>query len=129
MNIKASIIDQHLEGVKDEIREQAGEDLNITEDRQLKSLAFVYLCVQRVLDLDHEEAFDCLTEGSGDFGVDAIHLTEEMDGEFGVSLFQCKYKDSLEGNFNFEENAVNSLINAVRYLFNPSAKLNSINNR
>lgn len=129
MNINASIIDQRLAGVVDEIREQAGEELGITEDRQLKSLAFVYLCVQKVLDLDHETAFDCLTEGSGDFGVDAIYLTEGMEDEFGVVLFQGKYRDNLEGNFNFEENAVSALINAVRHIFDPSAELSAINDR
>ena len=49
-----------------------------------------------MLDLDADETFDCLTEGGGDFGVDALHLSEEIDGEFVVTLFQGKYYRDLE---------------------------------
>jgi hypothetical protein len=129
MNINASIIDQRLLGVLDEIRQQAEVELKITDDRRLKSLAFLYLCVKTLLDLDADEAFDCLTEGGGDFGVDAMHLTEEIDGEFGVTLFQAKYKDSLDGNAGFPESGVVALIDAIRCLFDPSAELENINER
>ena len=129
MNINASIIDQRLNGVMDEIREQARVEMNINDDGRLKSLAFVYLCVRVMLDLGEEEAFDCLTEGGGDFGVDAIHVTEEIDGEFGVILFQGKYKKRLDGQFNFDESGVAALINAIRHVFDPSAELGAINER
>ena len=129
MDINASIIDQRLSGVQDEIREQAQSELAINDAVRLKSLAFVYLCVKTMLDLDMDEAFDCLTEGGGDFGVDAIHLTEEIDGEFAVTLFQGKYSTKLEGNSNFEENGINALINAIRHIFDPSAELGAINKR
>lgn len=129
MDINASIIDQRLSGVQDEIREQAQSELGINDAVKLKSLAFVYLCVKTMLDLDMEEAFDCLTEGGGDFGVDAIHLTEEIDGEFAVTIFQGKYNRTLEGNSNFEGNGINALINAIRHIFDPSAELGAINDR
>jgi len=129
MNINASIIDQRLAGIQDEIRQQAETDLGIKDGGRLKSLAFLYLCVKTLLDLDRDETFDCLTEGGGDFGIDAMHLTEEMDGEFGVTLFQVKYKNSLDGNAEFPEAGVNALINAIRYLFDPSAALENINER
>ena len=129
MNINASIIDQRLAGVQDEIREQARLQLRISDEDRLKSLAFVYLCVKTMLDLSVEEAFDCLTEGGGDFGVDAIHLSEEIDGEFGVTLFQGKYDRSLKGDSNFAENAINAMIHAIRHIFDPSAELGAINER
>ncbi|MFZ4525134.1 MAG: AIPR family protein [Chlorobium sp.] len=129
MNINASIIDQRLSGVQDEIHEQAQTELNIVDSGRVKSLAFVYLCVKTMLDLDPEETFDCLTEGGGDFGVDAMHLTEEVDGEFAVTLFQGKYKGNLEGISNFEENGINAVINALRHIFDPSTLLGSINDR
>ena len=56
-------------------------------------------------------------------------MTEELEGEFGVTLFQAKYKDKLEGNAEFPENGLNALINAIRHLFDPSAELESINER
>lgn len=129
MDINATIIDQRLSGIENEIREQAKEELGITEATRLKSLSFVYLCVKTMLDLDKDEAFDCLTEGSGDFGVDAMHLTEEIDGEFVVTLFQAKYKRDLAGKANFEETGINALINAIRHIFDPSAQLGAINDR
>jgi len=129
MNINASIVDQRLVTIADEIREQAAEELGITDSIGLKSLAFVYLCVQTTLDLDRDKAFDCLTEGGGDFKVDALHLSDEHDGEFTISIFQGKYKRDLSANSNFPENGINDLITAIRYLFDPSATLDFINNR
>ena len=129
MNINASIIDQQLTGVQEEIREQADEELNIHDEARLRSLAFVYLCTRTMLDLDPEETFDCLTEGGGDFGVDAMHIAEEIDGEFFVTLVQGKYKDNLDGNSNFPESGISGLINAIRHLFNPSSPLNNVNDR
>ncbi|MBO1072040.1 MAG: AIPR family protein [Dolichospermum sp. DEX189] len=129
MNINASIIDQRLQSVTDAIRERAAEELNINDTGKLKSLAFVYFCVQTILDLEDSNTFDCLTEGGGDFGVDAMHISEEYDGEFTVSLFQVKYVNNLEGKSNFDENGITALINAIRFLFDPTAKLEHINQR
>lgn len=129
MNINVSIIDQRLVAVQDEIRERAAAELRITQDDKLRSLAFVYLCVKTMLDLDEAETFDCLTEGGGDFGVDAMHLSEEIDGEFVVTLFQGKYHKNLEAKSNFEESGINTLINAIRHIFDPSSKIEYINER
>ena len=130
MNIEASIVDQRLSSIIEEIREPAAEQLQLSNPTKIKSLAFVYLCVKTVLDLDGEETFDCLTEGGGDFGVDAIHLSEEYDGEFTVSLFQAKYKHTdFSGNSNFPESGINGLIRAIGLLFNPAAELQHINAR
>lgn len=129
MNINASIIDQRLQSVIDAIRQRAAEELNINDAGKLKSLAFVYFCVQTILDLEDSNTFDCLTEGGGDFGVDAMHISEEYDGEFTVSLFQVKYVNNLEGKTNFPENGITALINAIRFLFDPTAKLEHINQR
>jgi AIPR protein len=129
MNINLSIIDQRLAGVQSDIRELAATDLNIKDPGRLKSLAFVYLCVRTLLDLDPEEAFDCLTEGGGDFGVDAIHLTEEIDGEFSVTLFQAKYDTKLTGESQFGVNAIEAMTQAMQHIFDPVADLGNINDR
>jgi len=129
MNLNASIIDQRLAGVQDEIREWAAAELNITASDRLKSLAFAYLGVKAMLDLDAREAFDCLTDGGGDFGVDAMQVTEEVDGEFAVTLFQAKYKTKLEADSNFGEGGIQALVDAIRHIFDPSADLGAINDR
>lgn len=129
MNINAAIIDQRINALCDEIRDNAKEELKITDEERLKSLAFVYLSVKTMLDLSDDRAFDCLTEGGNDFGVDAIHLSEEHDGEFTVSIFQGKYKRNLEGKSEFPETGVKALINAIHYLFDPSSDLGDIPER
>ena len=129
MNINASIIDQRLTSVMDEIRESAADELNIKDAEKLKSIAFVYLCVHTLLDLGFEESFDCLTDSGGDFGTDALHISEEVDGEFVVTLFQGKYKRDLKGEANFPENGINDMIDAVRHIFDPSSQLEKINQR
>jgi hypothetical protein len=128
MNVNASIIDQRLISVSDTIRDRAKEELKITDDERLRSLAFVHLSVMTMLDLSDEEAFDCLVEGGQDFGVDAIHISEEHDGEFTVSLFQGKYSRKLESASNFPENGIKALINAIRHLFDPSSTLENVEN-
>lgn len=129
MNINASIIDQRLVSVMDEIRQNAADELNIKDEEKLKSLAFVYLCVSTLLDLGFENSFDCLTDSGGDFGTDALHISEEVDGEFVVTLFQGKYKRDLKGEANFPENGINDMIDAVRHIFDPSSRLEKINQR
>ncbi len=129
MNLNASIIDQRLAGVQDDIREWAAFELNVADPGRLKPLAFAYLCVKTMLDLDPRDAFDCLTDGGGDFGVDAMQVSEEADGEFAVTLFQVKYKAKLDADANFEENGIQALVNAIRHIFNPNADLGAINDR
>ena len=106
MNINASIIDQQLARVAEEIRARACGDLKIKEEEKLKSLAFVYLCAKNRLDLDFEQTFECLTEGGGNFNVDAIHVTKELDGEFNVTLFPGKYKRDLDAKSKYSVNAI-----------------------
>jgi hypothetical protein len=129
MNINAAIIDQRLSLIIDQIRERVKSELNINDEEKLKSLAFVYLSVKTILDLTDEETFECLTEGGGDFGVDAFHISEETDNEFTVSLFQGKYSRNLEGNSNFPEKGIDALIKAIRHLFDPGSDLGTINKR
>jgi hypothetical protein len=128
MDINASIIDQRVAGVASAIGERASLELRISGDKLLP-LAFVYLCVKTTLDLDDDETFDSLTEGGGDFGVDGFHATEEIDGEFTVTLFQAKYKTKLEGDANFPVDGIEAVINAIRHIFDPSSTLGAINDR
>lgn len=129
MNINAQIIDQRLSSISDSIRNRARDELNINDDVRLKSLSFVFLCVKTMLDLDDDSSFDCLTDGGHDFGIDAIHCSEEHDGEFTISVFQGKYKRELEGNTHFPETGIEKLIQAVRYIFDPKSPLQEVNER
>ncbi|HLT40018.1 MAG TPA: hypothetical protein VK034_27245, partial [Enhygromyxa sp.] len=130
MDVNAAIIDQRVSALAEEIRQRAADELGINRDEpKLKSLAFVFLCVRTLLDLDFDEAFDCLVEGGQDFGVDAIHITDERDGEFSITLFQGKYKARLDGSSGFPGTGIEKLVQAVRHLFDPSSTLQTVNNR
>ena len=128
MNLNTSIIDQQVEKLREDIAIQARDELGIPESKS-KSLAFVFLCVRTMLDLDFDQAFDCLTEGGGDFGVDAMHISEESDGEFGVTIIQGKYKTDFTNPANFPANGIDALIKAIRYIFDPRSELGAINPR
>lgn len=130
MDINASIIDQRVTGLAETLAERATAELGVARDEtRLKSLAFVYLCVKSLLDLEDDDAFDALTEGGGDFGIDAFHVSEVVDGEFTVTLFQAKYKKRLDGQSNFPATAIKTAIEALRHMLDPGAKLAHINDR
>src|SRR5512140_364673 len=84
MNVSAAIIDQRLNRLAEELRERLVAELrvNASDSTKQKSLAFVYLCAKTMLDLEDDEAFEALTDGSNDFGVDAMHLSDVLDDEF-----------------------------------------------
>lgn len=121
MDIKVSIIDQRVRKLADDLAGEFADRLNIKGDEtKTRSTAFVYLMAKTLLDLSQEEALDALTEGGGDFGVDALEVSDVQDGEFTVTLFQAKYDHSkLEGDKNFPETGVTKAIEAVNTLFEP----------
>ncbi|MCP4687145.1 MAG: abortive phage resistance protein, partial [Desulfobacterales bacterium] len=122
MNITIGIIDQRVRKLADDLAGEFEERLNIRNDEaRRRSTAFVFLAVKTVLDLPDEEALDCLTEGGGDFGIDAAHIGDIESGEFVVTLFQGKYKRNLRGGANFPQTGVEKLIQAIRLLFDPDA--------
>lgn len=118
MNINASIVDQQLSGILSKHPDWFSGD----EDKK-RATAFILLCMAHCLDLPLEEALDLLTDGGNDAGVDGLHLGDVDDGEFLVTIFQAKYKKSLEGTAHFPENAVQKAINTIQMLFDPAKVL------
>ena len=121
LNINASIVDQQLEGV---LKEYPHIFEKTNDNNKKKALAFVILCIKTSLNLNIEEAEELLTDGGNDFGVDGLHVGEEDDGEFTVTIFQGKYKiNDLSGEANFPENGVKAAITTVQALFDPYKKI------
>ena len=121
MDINASIIDQRLDGI---VQDQADLLPNDNDPIKLKSTAFVLLSAATGLDLSLEDASECVTEGGGDAGVDAIYIGDAEDGEFQVTIFQGKYKHKdLSGTARFPENAVKAAIHTIGTLFDPGKAL------
>ncbi len=124
LNINASIIDQQVRAFAERQKTAIMEKANCKNDEaKLRSAAFVAFSVKTVLDLNEDEAVECLTEGGGDFGVDAVEVGEVQDGEFGVTLFQGKYKTDFDGTSNFPQTGIEKLIQAAGTLFDPYKKI------
>jgi hypothetical protein len=73
MNIAAQIIDQRVRKLADDHAERIRRQDPSTagSEQQRVSKAFVALCVQAHRGLSMGEAFDTLTDGGGDLGIDA----------------------------------------------------------
>jgi hypothetical protein len=118
MDINASIIDQRVRG----LMETQAARLEGDDDKR-RSAAFVLLCIKTVLDFDDDEAFECLTDGGQDAGIDGIHVGDVQDGEFFVTLFQGKYKRDLDGHAGYPANAIQKVISAIGALFDPDKQI------
>ena len=91
MNINASIIDQQVRGLAEKLRSEIDLVLGkVADDTLARSVGFLLLVEKVLLGLTEEEAIDSVTEGGNDFGVDAIDISDVVDGEFAVTLVQGK---------------------------------------
>lgn len=125
MDINAGLVDQRVRTVAEQHAEALSRgDAKVANDaHQLRSRAFVALCVQVLLDIELEQAFELLTDGGHDAGVDALHIDGLADGEFGITIFQGKYKQRLDGQSAFPANEVLKLVRMVGVIFDPNAAL------
>lgn len=123
MDINAALVDQRVTKlVEDHLDGLAGQDKKLRNDLpKLRSRAFVALCVQSLLDLPLEEAFELLTDASHDLAIDALHLGDRCGDEFNVTLFQGKYRKKLDGQSGFPANDVLKMVQTVGLLFDPNA--------
>lgn len=114
VNINVSIIDQQVRQlVADRVLSVPGD-----EDMQ-RSAAFVLLCTRTLLDLELENALECMTEGRDDSGIDAMYVGPIIEGEFRITLLQGKYKRRLDGKAAFPASEITKMINTVGTLFDP----------
>jgi hypothetical protein len=113
MSLNASIIEQRV--VK--LVEDRSNALGPGNDDQLRTKAFVWLATSTVLDLPLEEALPLVTDGGQDLAIDALHVGDIVDGEFVVTILQCKYRRKPVGRF--PANEVGKLAQVVGVLFDP----------
>lgn len=130
MSINTQILDHRVSNLAASLRPRLIEEAKIRDEgTRIKSATFVFLVMQTLLDLSDDDAIDCLVDGSGDYGIDGIHLTSPQDGEFNVMLFQGKYKDRLDGENHFEQRAIEKGLLALETLFDPKKPINSASER
>ena len=122
-SLAAQIIDQRVSGLIGRHGDAFAAELGLGTDASKRSAAFVLLVLQTVLGLNEEEALDSIVEGSGDFGIDALHFEDPEDGEIAIALVQGKYRQNLESVHAFPENGIAKMIDAVGALFDPGRVL------
>jgi hypothetical protein len=132
MDINAAIIDHQLQGLLAEdsfFYARVKQECQIKDPDALKSLAFLFLCVKTHLGLEDEEAWNCLTEGGADGGVDALHLSDPIGDDFQVTLFQAKYKKDLSAESNFPETEIQKLIQTIEIVFDTNSPIDRFNDQ
>ncbi len=117
MDINKHIVDQRIRKIVTDNPEQfAGE----SDEKKKLSKAFVCLSVASYLNIELEEAFDLITEGGNDAGVDAIFIGDVNDYDFSVTIFQGKYAFDLNKDNNFPANSIQRVIGSIGAIFDPS---------
>ncbi|MDR1594400.1 MAG: AIPR family protein [Prevotellaceae bacterium] len=118
MNISKHIVDQRIRKIANDNFDRFRKEQN-DENKKL-SKAFVCLSVASCLDIDIEEAFNLITEGGNDAGVDAIAIGDISDYNFSVVIFQGKYTLDLDKDTNFPANAVQKATGSIGAIFDPN---------
>ncbi|MFN9108952.1 MAG: abortive phage resistance protein, partial [Bacteroidota bacterium] len=73
------ILDQRVEAAYNQYSTQIAEllDLKLPNDMvKIRSICFVFVVAQTLLDLTDEQALESLTDGFSDFRIDAIHPSQ-----------------------------------------------------
>ena len=123
-SLAAQIVDQRVSGLVGQHGEAFAAELGLgTDENKRRSAAFVLLVLQTALGMSDEDALDSIVEGSGDFGIDALHFEDPEDGEIAIAVVQGKYRRSLDGTHAFPETGVAKMIDAVGALFDPGRTL------
>lgn len=100
----ATLID--FSTVAHKTNEWLDEELGVT----IPSKAFMPLMVSAVLDISTEEAFDAITDGGKDRGVDALYV-DERDGKNVIHIFQFKYAGDFEkSKSNFPSGEIDKIL-------------------
>lgn len=116
MDINKHIVDQRIRKIANDNSEKFA---SIGDERQKLSKAFVCLSVASYLNIELEEAFDLITEGGNDAGVDAIFIGDVNDYDFSVTIFQGKYVFDLNKDSNFPANSIQKVIGSIGAIFDP----------
>jgi len=116
MDINKHIVDQRIRKIASANSEKF---VNEGDEKKKLSKAFVCLSVASYLNIELEEAFDLITEGANDAGIDAIFIGDVNDYDFSVTIFQGKYVFDLNKDHNFPANSIQRVIGSIAAIFDP----------
>jgi hypothetical protein len=117
MDINKHIIDHRIRKIANDNPLQFAGD---SDEKKKLSKAFVCLSVASYLNIELEEAFELITEGGNDAGVDALFIGNVNDYDFSVTIFQGKYAFDLNKDNNFPANSIQRVIGSIGAIFDPS---------
>jgi len=117
MDINKHIVDQRIRKIVSNNPEKFASE---GDEKKKLSKAFVCLSVASYLNIELEEAFDLITEGANDAGVDAIFIGDVNDYDFSVTIFQGKYAFDLNKDNNFPGNSIQRVIGSIGAIFDPN---------
>ena len=90
---------------------------------ETQSMAFNYLSLETILNLNMDEIEDAITDGSMDGGIDALHI---IDRE--VHVFNFKYTDIFEDtNKHFPSNEIDKILVTMDGIFEKTIKKEDAN--
>lgn len=87
------------------------------------SKAFMPLIVSSLLDITEDEAYDAITDGSQDRGVDALFI-DDRDGKNIIHIFQFKYvSDFSKSKSNFPSGEIDKILSFLSDLLDQDQKM------
>ena len=120
MDINKHIVDQRIRKI---VNDNPAVFAGSGDEKKKLSKAFVCLSVASYLNIDLEEAFELITEGGNDAGVDAIYIGDVNGYDFSVTIFQGKYAFDLNKEYNFPANAIQRVIGSIGAIFDPGKSI------
>lgn len=92
------------------VTHKVDEWLDLELGIETPSKAFMPLMVASILDVTAEEAYDAITDGGNDRGVDALFV-DERDGKNTIHVFQFKYAEAFErAKSNFPSKEIDKIL-------------------
>ena len=122
MNIYNDIVEGKIEQLSADISLDIFKSARKTEEGQKKAFTFTIYSLMQVLDISLEDALDSMTDGSNDWNIDAVHISEESETSWSVSFFQTKYfqphDPSKLANKMIGESDITEVISNVKHILN-----------
>lgn len=119
MNIARQVIDNQARNLVADMPEWF---LDYKDDNHKVTSAFIVLGVSSYLGIDIESAYNYLTDGPDDGGIDAAYI-DNVGGNLNVILFQAKYSMNLDKEAAFPENSIEKSASVIKSIFDPRIKL------
>ncbi|MBI4722848.1 MAG: AIPR family protein [Candidatus Stahlbacteria bacterium] len=87
------------------------------------SKAFIYFCLDMILNLQQDEIEESITDKGADRGIDAIYI-DENSSIAKIHIFNCKYAYEYDGiKKNFPSNEIDKITNIIGQILDKDSQL------